>query len=148
MFDDIHRELHYDTHEADLRNLKGVWNTLQSLRSKATTPAGVAAYRSYLSRCIRQLETVDAELNDHQFGVILGQWSDLHRDRTIDLIEQAASRQPIGVENWCAKWLPDVYEDYRQALNAWLERATQRTGNRLLETTRTMFDRFEKAITE
>lgn len=142
----LHTELDYDTWEPVLRDTGGIWTLLQSLRKRATNPAGVTAYRAYLERCLNQIKVHDVELQTLECDAVLNAWSQLTKQRNKELKEQIYSRNPLGVENWMHRWQPLVYDDYRLALNAWLTRATHRSGDRLLDTTRTLFDQFEKAI--
>lgn len=140
----LHTELEFEKYESDLRGIVGIWNMLQSLRTKATTVAGVAAYRSYLERCVNKLKS-DPELDEPAVGVVIHAWMDYIKGRNAELKEQIASRNPIGIENWMHKWQPLVYDDYRLALNGWLTRATKRSSERLMETTRILIDEFAKA---
>lgn len=142
----IHSELDYEQWAPTLRNAGGIWTMLQSLRKKATSPVGLSAYRAYLERCVNQVKVTDVELDEPAVGELLKAWAAFTKENTKALGEQIYSRNPIGVENWTAKWIPLVYDDYRLALNAWLIRATKRSGDRLLDTTRTMFKEFKEAI--
>lgn len=139
----LHEELGFERWQDELRKVSGVWANLQNLRKKAKDAQGVKAYRSYLERCIRNLEAHDIEYGEGEVIARSQEWHALWQQRTADCEWESRSRRPEGVEAWCERWMPNVYEAYRTAMQAWLERASKRNFGRLMETTKQMFDSFQ-----
>jgi hypothetical protein len=142
----LHEELGFSKWEAELRKISGVWSSLQNLQRHAKDAAGLKKYRQYLERCIGNLQTHDAPLTTAEAEKLRSAWQDLHATLNNALAERIASRLPHGVLPWCEKWLPTVARDYALAIKAFDEKVTKRRFDRLMETTRVMFDEFEKAV--
>lgn len=139
----LHQELEFDRWAMSLQQVAGVWSQLQQLQRKASTPAGVQRYRTYLQRCIKNLQSNDAALAEAEVVHAETEWQALWDRENARLHERIVSRLPVGVEAWCEKWLPSEAKDYQLARNAWAERKTKRNMDRLLETTKAMIHKFE-----
>lgn len=141
----LHRELEFETWKPQLQRITGVWDALLRLQRQASTSASARQkYRAYVERCIQKLQVEDLALPDAMVQDYVDRWQELQTTRNTALAERICSRRPLGVDAWCQKWLPRHYEDYEIALSAWVAHPCKRTGERLLDATRVMYDGFEK----
>jgi hypothetical protein len=138
----LHAELGFDQYAADLRRVAGVWRNLEALQAKARgNKRYLSEYRSYLTRCIKQLQQTEKELQPDEAMKAAEEFGAWVRQRYADLnvAHREASRFPQPWESWCQRHRPVEYKNVCIALNAACERTTQRTVDALRRAYEAMF---------
>jgi hypothetical protein len=125
----IHEELGYSLWEEQLRQQRGVWGTLASLRAKAEKQpsAHAANYRNILKRSIDRLkatldDTFSATEQEAAATEYLAWYDALKVERGVPDKEW---RRGHPFEAWCQKFLPEAWQRYMQAFSAVCDEPTR-----------------------
>jgi hypothetical protein len=123
--DELHAELEFDLYTDQLQCIAGVWKALKERQAKARRdPKAMAAYKSYLTRCIHQVRDIDPlftpDEEDHAMVELLG-WMD-QRLKTLQIYEREGARWPSNYQAWCEQNLPLEWTNLLLAMTRACER--------------------------